>query len=544
MKRMRRQTIIWGCLMMSIAVAIPFYVFLFAPFTFRDTGTLLALRIYDVLPKTVFVAGVAVALMAVILVVTILIKKARQNAAGARFIWVVEVLAAFAAMLLLAHWQEVPLPHSFAAVAAGLYGLIAPSGKHGSTKRIRRIVRLALGFFLGLLFCGYLFYLDQRIEGPIGGYEPLDALEFILETGWIALVLILGWLGAVVLISAFGDTSSAERSWAPYAISGVTIAACLWTLCLGCFSASVQSISPQATRILNVSDLFDAKVDAPGGRLLVTETNSRFCRGRSCGLGFCFRLEDIPAGPEIFSVPTIDLENIALDPVRREIYHVDRGIHAVLVLDADTFGVKRNRLLAGACPGTITLGLVPSAQRLFLSYEGGTIYVIDTRTLETVGDFKPGPDTNIMGDDEHGILYVSLEFGRTIEARDARTLKLVRQVSGPLYTDRMTFSSKRKELYIRASITGEVWVYSMPDLELLRKIPTTFGVRILAVDEDNGLLFAANYLTGYVDVIDLDTSQTIQHHFVAKYGRTLAVDPDRRHLFFTTTKEGLFMIDY
>ena len=540
----RQQTIAWGILLLLIAGATPFFVYLYAPFVFRAVGTLLALRIYDVWPKTLLVVMVASALVAIIHSATIFFRRSVKNEFGARFIWAGEVLTAFAAMLILVHWQEVPLPYSYAATIAGLLGLLSPLRPHGFAKRMEHAIRPAIGFLLGLLFCGYLFYLDHRIEGPVGGYKPLDAAEFILQTGWVALSLIVGWLGMIVLILAIGGKSDARRLWVSYLISVVTAVVCVLTISLGCFSASVQLISPHARRILDVSELYDAKVDAPGGRLLVTETNRHLCRGRSCGLGFSFRLDDLAAGPRLISVPTIDLENIALDPVRREIYHVDRETNTVLVLDADTFEVKRSRLLAIACPGTVTHALVPSAQRLFLAYEGGTIYAIDTETLEVVGDFKPGQDTNIKGEDAHQMLYVSLEFERSIEARDARTLKLVRRVPGPLYTDRMTISPKRKELYLRASITGEVWVYSVPDLELVRKIPTTFGVRILAVDEDNGLLFAANYLTGYVDVIELDTSQTIQHHFVAKYGRTLAADHDRRHLFFTTTKEGLFVIAY
>jgi hypothetical protein len=108
----------------------------------------------------------------------------------------------------------------------------------------------------------------------------------------------------------------------------------------------------------------------------------------------------------------------------------------------------------------------------------------------------------------------------------------------------MLLTGGRGELFLPDPMHGFVWVLSTPELKLVRKIPARLGVRKVAVDEARNLLLSLSFLSGYVDVVSLDTGKVISSHFVGKYGRAMALDTKRRRAYITLTGDGLFALDY
>jgi hypothetical protein len=292
--------------------------------------------------------------------------------------------------------------------------------------------------------------------------------------------------------------------------------------------------SSQAHALLLQKDLYDVEVDPGANRVLVTTKHG--------GEGYILSLD--PARPiGGFRFPTAEMEDIELDPERREIYHVDRATRTIWVVDADRFQERRSAQIPVPASGSTKLALVRSADRLVVSWENDFLVIVDRTTLRTEAAARTG-NVNPLADEANGIVYLKPADAPVVEALNPRTLQRVARAPGPGWGERLALSPKRRELYAPDPTGGRIWVYATPNLEVLRKLPALFGVRALAIDDDHGLLLAASAITGYVDVIDLTDGKTLQHHYVGPYSRIIGLDPPRRQAFITITKKGLFLLRY
>jgi len=151
---------------------------------------------------------------------------------------------------------------------------------------------------------------------------------------------------------------------------------------------------------------------------------------------------------------------------------------------------------------------------------------------------------NVAADGKNGRLYVHLYLSGQVISMDAETLQVLASAPSPDSDERPVISQKRGELYIPDIAWGRIWVYSIPDLSLLRKLPAQMGVRALAADDENGLLLAASIISGDLSVLDPETGRVLASFHLGPYCRRLALDPPRRRAFITLTRTGLFMVDY
>lgn len=253
---------------------------------------------------------------------------------------------------------------------------------------------------------------------------------------------------------------------------------------------------------------------------------------------------DLDSLPKTFNVPTSELQDMTLDVNSREFYHVDRSTRNIIVINADTFESKIVGKISNPSTGSTTPALFKSLNRLFVGWENYDLVAVNLNNFQTEAVFPMDYMVDFLADEGNGVLYISANDSRTVYALDAKTLEMVHSAHGPSTNMRMVMSAKRQELYIPDPKRSEILVYSTPELKPLRKIPTQFGVRAMAVDDEHDLLLAASLVTGYIDVIDLNTNKTIQHHYAGKYCRVMALDNVRRHAFITITKRGLFLLKY
>jgi len=322
-------------------------------------------------------------------------------------------------------------------------------------------------------------------------------------------------------------------------------------------------LSPKAVNVLEMDNLYDVEIDEPGNQLLVTKKFqildgevqqigdgllvAKLARGfrlpRQAGLGYVISL-DAPTSstPKRFLAAAIELEDIELDVERREYYYVDRETQNVVVSDLDSGNIRRSRAMAVPFNGSPLLALLRQQDLFLVAWENGGVCIIDRNTLERKSTCFPHESWLPLEDEENGVFYLVHED--EIVGIDPMAGRMSPRVEGPASKIRMFLSEKRRELYAPGAKDGKVWVYSTPDLRLLRKIPAQFGVRAVAVDEEHDLLLAASAVTGYVSVIDLNTNETIQRHYIGKYCRNMALDTSRRRAYVVITKLGLFMLTY
>lgn len=105
------------------------------------------------------------------------------------------------------------------------------------------------------------------------------------------------------------------------------------------------------------------------------------------------------------------------------------------------------------------------------------------------------------------------------------------------YVDRLN------TLYV-ATLWGEIFRYDVNHHRWLPSLETRPGLRSFAVDSRNGLLFAANYYQGYIEVIDLVSGKHVQYIIAGPHGRFINLDTDKMRGILNTGGWGMYQFDY
>ncbi len=405
---------------------------------------------------------------------------------------------------------------------------------------------LVLAFYLTLLYWAAFF-----LEKPkLPAWSKWGAFPFLLLAAFSNFLL-------APAIAAFFLMLTNRRLNKGRALHLLLWATALLIISIVFLSNRPIALSSSASKLLNFPNLYDCQIDKWERKMLVS--TKRYEDGG--GLIFSFNLDDLKTSFSQSIIPTVELENFALDGKNKKIYHLNRNDWdydtnrqinrykrnlplLLLVIDADSFNVIRTGEIFETCTGSANHALLPASARLLINCEEDYLYTINLDTLVAEKSLYLGRYVDILGDNEKGVVYLNYNMKKILETRDPESLELIRTSPGPILSDKMVLAPFREELYVPAGLESQVWVYSTKELKLLRKIQTQFGQRALAVDEKNNLLVAASGITGFIHVIDLATGEKLQSHYVAKYGRTIALDVKQRHAFITTTHDGLFLLKY
>ncbi len=299
-------------------------------------------------------------------------------------------------------------------------------------------------------------------------------------------------------------------------------------------------LSPGVTRLIPVQGLYGVLVDQAHRRLVVTSKHSRPGRAANAALS----LDDPLAPGRLFELPSREVEDLALDPEADRIYHVDRTGKRLLVMGAGSLALERVVPLAVKFSGSAHLALVPKAGRLFVGWENGGLSAVDLSTGKIAGNMGVPCNPNIAADGENSRLYVHLHLLGEIVALDAETLAVTAKAPSPRSDERPVISEKRRELYIPDILGGRIWVYSIPKLTPLGKLPAQVGVRALAPDDRNGLLLSVSMVTGDLRVQDPASGRVLSSFHLAPYCRRMALDTQRRRAYVTLTQNGLYEVEY
>jgi DNA-binding beta-propeller fold protein YncE len=97
-------------------------------------------------------------------------------------------------------------------------------------------------------------------------------------------------------------------------------------------------------------------------------------------------------------------------------------------------------------------------------------------------------------------------------------------------------------LYIGTPLEGSIYVYNLDTMKLEKKIRDTIGLREIALDEDRNLLFAGNYVSGFLSIFDLSNDRLLDRIFIGRKNRQILYDPKRR-VVFVTSANGFFAVD-
>jgi hypothetical protein len=320
------------------------------------------------------------------------------------------------------------------------------------------------------------------------------------------------------------------------------LAACVLGFGLGAFvflSHFRPAVSPGAMRLLAMPDLYGAFIDTKDQNLIVTRKKNTIHTP-----DYVFSLNDPTSPPREFFLPSAEVEDMAFDGGRDLFYQVDRKTKNLLSISAKTFRTVSSTPLAADFPGSARLCLAKDSGRLFIAFEGGTLSAVDLAAGKVVENIILPCDPNLAADAYKHTIFLHLYSLRKVYAMDAGTMRVTACAPSPPSDERPVISLKRRELYIPDIACGRIWVYGLPDLELLRRLPARLGVRALAPDDANGRLLAASFIAGDLDVMDPASGRVLSSFHVGPYCRRLALDTSRRLAYITLTLSGLYCVDY
>lgn len=328
-------------------------------------------------------------------------------------------------------------------------------------------------------------------------------------------------LGRIVFVITFAVTSS-------LVISAISF--------YGYFQYAPQPKQESlATRILP-GDFHGLEMGTKSRRLFAMEI------GTSVVYVFDFDKIDLPY--RTFEIETGELEHIAINEQRNEIYHFDRDRIRLYVYDLETLIPTRQSPLLKAGMGSAKVAFDNRSKTIAVKQEGNYCWILDMDTLEPIAPVIETHHTDVLSFDQTSGQYL-LSIDRDSESFRAISTdgKTVRDIPAAKNQLTITSSAKRREVYLALPLKGQVYVYDAVTMTLKKKIETVFGVRGVACDEKHSLLITTSMFTGYVDVIDLNSGRSIQKKFVQYYLRGVVLNSDKREAFVASI-HGLYRFDY
>jgi len=246
---------------------------------------------------------------------------------------------------------------------------------------------------------------------------------------------------------------------------------------------------------------------------------------------------------------------LSIDEDRGNFYFTDRNNKKLVIMDINDYSIKDEvyHPMIDEGDGFITYD---KDHIYLLSEDHLGICKIDVNTLEIV-------KMRIIDHDAEGASFTfdnkdtlyatnlinynnNLFFIWVINPLTLETVKRV-PVDGPIV--RMIFLKKKDTLYHTMQkdpllISSYVSVRDANSLKIKDKIIVPFGLRDIAIDEKRGLLFAGNYLTGIVEVIELNNKKIVKLIKTSnRMLRRLALDTTNRYVYITTWN-GIYRYGY
>ena len=128
-----------------------------------------------------------------------------------------------------------------------------------------------------------------------------------------------------------------------------------------------------------------------------------------------------------------------------------------------------------------------------------------------------------------------------------RILRLKDATSRQWWTKLATWSEylPKEDQLLVATFWGEVFRYDVEKSKWgVGSVRGRWGVRAIAVDSENGLLFLVNYFGGFIEVHDLHTGTLLEYVIAGNSGRIVNLDGNAQRGILTTRGEGMYRFDY
>ncbi|MCX5668008.1 MAG: hypothetical protein NTY34_06850 [Candidatus Omnitrophica bacterium] len=287
-----------------------------------------------------------------------------------------------------------------------------------------------------------------------------------------------------------------------------------------------EALCRKAEKIAN-GNFYSMQIDAATDRLFACDIEHYSLK--------VFDLSGLDPGPKKIKKMPAELQDVRLNEAKRELYYFDRTRDIMLVYDADSLRLKRRSSFPFEGGYSARVSFDNRSHTIAVAREKDYMWIIDMETLLPVERLGAGDSNEFIIFNEKSNRYIlsyfkSFDFIRLVSPDG----KDIREIRARRYQGGLAASNKNNELYVALPLRGEISVYDLKTFALKRKIPTVFGVRGIACDEENNIIVAASMCTGYVDVIDLGTDRRISRDFVGYYLREICLNLQKEEAFISS----------
>ncbi len=399
-----------------------------------------------------------------------------------------------------------------------------------------------------------------------GGLRLAAPVLVILALNWAPLSVLsrlgLSWprLGAVVKIPpGIGEAFFASRylSWVraswrggepePSEYPALAPGAAIAALVVSVF-ANAGVLAPVERAMRSGPDVRVIAHDNINGLALSASGAHLFATGHGVERLRKYDVANLSAPPLESAVDTGAAQGLAYDAARAEVYIHNGVTREILVLDADTLALKRSLPAPDLSPGDPWIAVEPISNTITVASEAdsqvGSPFIIYDRETGAVLARRTEDPGNLLVLPGAPIVYMSFfRRGQGIAALDLVTREIV--ASGPTDArmDRMEYDASADEVLVASPAAGRVLRFDARTLEPRGTFPVMFGVRVMAIDPERGVMLAGSLATGKVAMVNLADRRVIHSWYLGPWLRSIVVDP-ARGVAFVSSQGTLYELDY
>ncbi|WP_339026287.1 hypothetical protein WI604_16380 [Bradyrhizobium symbiodeficiens] len=261
-----------------------------------------------------------------------------------------------------------------------------------------------------------------------------------------------------------------------------------------------------------------------------------------------FDLSDLKKPPSESEVSVGGPQGFNYSSSTDEIYLLNTETKRLLVLDASTLKLKRTLEAGMVSPGdpwiasddrTNTILIVSEADEL----DSSPLVLIDRATGDVL-DARNEDAGNLTTDPASPLAYLSFFRRRSrVSIYDIQKREIVRTAPIGPHAERMALWKENNELLVTLPPQSSIARVDANSLEVKGNIKTEFGVRAIAVDLDDNLLFTGSIATGRVEIIDLKTLESRRKIYLGPWLRTIEVVP-KKGVAYVSSNGAIYEVKY
>jgi DNA-binding beta-propeller fold protein YncE len=328
-----------------------------------------------------------------------------------------------------------------------------------------------------------------------------------------------------------------------WAIPGITMASVVTALFIGGqrLVPIEQAIrSPSSVRIVARGEYNWIKVDKTHRALYAV------------GHGFdhlrMFDLSDWSKAPLESVATTGWSQSFEYSPAANELYVYNSEAQRLRFFDSRTLAMTRDLDIGKVSLGDTWLAADDATNTITVVSEAdeevGDPFVVVNRSTGMVLDHQKEEAGNLILDPSTSLLYLSY-FRRQsrVSIYDLKKRAFIKSAPIGPRAERMALWKAQSKVLITLPPDSKIAEADQETLDVERYLPAKFGVRAIAIDQSENLLFDGSIVTGEMEIVDLSTMKRRASYYLGPWLRTIELIPDAG-IAYVSSNGAIYEVKY